>query len=163
MYSIKPLDNLSNIQHKLEYFCDYQERCIYDVDQKLRSWKVSPDSIQLIMQRLQEEKFIDEERFARAFVRGKFHINKWGKIKIIVELRRRNIPEKLIKNALNEISADDYLNTIRELALRKKQEIITQKSLNIREKIITFVTGKGFEYNLTEKILTELNISNDYT
>ncbi|MEI6436211.1 MAG: regulatory protein RecX [Bacteroidota bacterium] len=163
MNSIPTSDNLSNIQHKLEYFCDYQERCIYDIDKKLRSWNVEPDSIQLILQRLQKEKFIDEERFARAFVRGKFHINKWGKIKIIVELRRRNIPEKLIKSALNEIGADDYMNTIREVVIRKKQEIIKQKSLNIREKIITFVTGKGFEYNLTEKILTELNISNDCT
>lgn len=163
MLTGQTLENPSNLVEKIEHFCDYQERCIYDVDQKLRSWKVPPHEIREIMKQLLAGKFIDEDRFARSYVRGKFHINKWGRIKIIFELRRRNIPESLIRNAISEIGEEDYLFTIRDLVIRKKQEIYLRKNLKVREKIITFVTGKGFEFNLAEKTLTELNISNDCT
>jgi regulatory protein len=107
---------------------------------------------------LQSEGYIDEERYARVFVRGKFHINKWGRVKIRYELKNRTIPDHLINKAMEEIGDDDYERTIRELVLRKMSEINTEKHLNIREKIITFVTGKGFEFDLISKVLTELKI-----
>jgi regulatory protein len=153
----------STLLHKIEHFCAYQERCISDVDQKLRSWKVLPDKIPGILKRLQSEKFIDEDRFARLFVRGKFHINNWGRIKITYDLRRRNIHENIIRSALKEIGEEEYVAMIRELILKKKTEIPDRNNLIVREKIITFVTGKGFEFYLTEKILTELEKTNDYT
>ncbi len=153
----------SSLLHKIEHFCAYQDRCIADVDQKLRSWKILPDNIPGILKKLQDDSFIDEDRFARLFVRGKFHINKWGRIKIIHELRRRNIPEEMIRSALKEIGEEDYKEMIRELIIKKKPEIPDKNSLIIREKIITFVTGKGFEYYLIEKILKELEKNNDYT
>jgi regulatory protein len=128
------------------------------VDQKLAQWKVSPQKINRIKNQLKREGFLDDERFARIFVRGKFHINKWGRIKIRYELKSRAIPEPIITRAMAEISEDDYLRTIRELILRKKSEINSEKHLNIREKIITFVTGKGYEFDLITKVLTELNI-----
>lgn len=110
------------------------------------------------MHLLHAEGFIDEERYARVFVRGKFHINKWGRAKIRYELKGRNIPPILVKKAMEEIGEDDYMRTIRELILKKQSEINTGKHLNIREKIITFVTGKGFEFDLISKVLTELKI-----
>ena len=111
-----------------------------------------------ILQKLREEKFVDDERFARLFVRGKFRSNKWGRVKIQYELRSRNIPDNLIDQAIGDICEEDYLNTIKELILKKKSEIKTGKSLNIREKIITFVTGKGFEFDPVFRVLKELKI-----
>ena len=110
------------------------------------------------MLQLTEEEFINEERFARIFVRSKFHINKWGRTKIRHELKSRYISEKMIIRAMEEIGEDDYIRTIRELILKKNLEINTGKNFNVREKIITFVTGKGFEFDLISKVLTEIKI-----
>ena len=153
----------SELIHRIEHFCAYQERCFSEVDQKLRSWSVEPSRIPAILQYLQEEKYLDDERFARSFVRGKFLMNKWGRVKIYHELRRRNIPESVIRQALHEITEEDYLRILRELLIRKKTELEIRKNLMIREKIINFVTGKGFEHYIAEKILTELETNHDRT
>ena len=150
--------DMEAILARIRHYCAYQERCIRDVDHKLEQWKVTPGKARKIMPMLKEEGFIEEERFARIFVRSKFHINKWGHAKIRHELKIRNIPENMILKAMEEIGEDDYMRTIRELVLKKKSEINTGKHLNIREKIITFVTGKGFEFDLISKVLTELKI-----
>jgi regulatory protein len=151
-------NDLEAILVRIRHYCAYQERCSLEVDRKLRQWKVSPGKTKTILQHMIEEGFIDEERYARIFVRSKFHINKWGRTKIRYELKNRSIPETMIHKAMEEIHEDDYLRTIRELVLKKKSEINPEKNLNIREKIITFVTGKGFEFDLLSKVLTELNI-----
>jgi len=156
-------DGLSNndpaqIFDRISRYCAYQERCTRDVEQKLTDWKVPRGKISQIMKKLKEESFIDDERFARLFVRGKFRVNKWGRLKMQYELKVRSIPEKLIGEAMQEISEDDYIKIIRELILKKKSEIKPGKNLNIREKIITFVTGKGFEFDLTLELIKELKI-----
>ncbi len=156
-------DDLSNSDpaqtfDRISSYCSYQERCVRDVEQKLAEWKVPGGKISTIIKKLKAERFIDDERFARLFVRGKFRSNKWGRLKIRYELKGRGIPENLIREALPEISDEDYRKTIRELILKKKSEIKPGKNLNIREKIITFVTGKGFEFDLTAEILKELKI-----
>jgi regulatory protein len=152
------INDLDSIMARISHYCAYQERCNYEVDQKLRQWKVSAGKTGLIKERLHQEGFIDEERYARMFVRSKFHLSKWGKTKLRYELKGRAIPDNLINKALEEIGEDDYLRTIREVILKKQSEIISGKNLNIREKIITFVTGKGYEFDLIIKILTELKI-----
>ncbi len=151
-------DEMELILARIHHYCAYQERCNYEVDQKLMQWKITPGKIKKIKLHLRSEGFIDEERYARIFVRSKFHINKWGRVKIRYELRNRFIPENIVTKALEEIGEDDYLKTIQDLILRKKTEKNSGKNLNIREKIITFVTGKGFEFDLILKSLTELKI-----
>ena len=156
-------DGLSGIDHyrvvgKISRYCAYEERCIHDVKQKLREWKVPSDGIARVISYLEENDFISQARYAKSFARGKFHSNKWGRIKIQSELKNRGIPDDLIRNAMTEIGGEEYLETIRDLILKKQQEIKAGKNLNIREKIITFVTGKGFEFDITARILKELNI-----
>jgi regulatory protein len=146
------------IIEKIRQYCAYQERCTQEVERKMQLWKVAEARRQKILVYLKEEGYIDEERYARMFVRGKFHINKWGRVKIRHELRSRAISETLISKAMEEIGEDDYLKTIRELTIRKMSEIKSEKHLNIREKIINFVAGKGFEFDLINKVLTELKI-----
>jgi regulatory protein len=153
-----PLNTSEVILARIRHYCAYQERCKYEVDQKLAQWKVSPAKIKKIRHLLIEEGFIDEQRYARIFVRSKFHLNKWGRLKIRYELKTRAIPGMLISKALEEIGEDDYLNTLRDLVRKKKLEINSGKHLNIGETIITFVTGKGFEFDLITTVLTELKI-----
>jgi regulatory protein len=151
-------DDLGAILRRIQHYCAYQERCNHEVDIKLLAWKVSPAKTKKIKQNLSGEGFINEERYARLFVRSKFHVNKWGRAKIRYELKIRNIPEELILKAMEEIGEEDYLSTIRELILKKLSEINTGKHLSVREKIITFVTGKGFEFDLISIVLKELKI-----
>ncbi|MFZ4521644.1 MAG: regulatory protein RecX [Bacteroidales bacterium] len=150
--------DLEVVLARIQHYCAYQERCNEEVESKLIQWKVAPVRIRKIKILLNREGYIDEERFARIFACGKFHINKWGRIKIRHELKIRKIPETLIQKALEEIGDDDYRRTIHELILKKMSEIKISKHLNMREKIITFVTGKGFEFDLIIKVLTELKI-----
>jgi len=148
----------AGIYERITRYCAYQERCAWDAEKKLAEWKVPRGRISILMKSLKDEGFIDDERFAQTFVRGKFRINKWGRVKISYELKGRKIPEIIIRSAMREISQEDYRKTVRELVLKKKSEIKPGKNLNIREKIITFVIGKGFEFDLVADILKELKI-----
>lgn len=151
-------DDPEAILARIRHFCAYQERCGLEVDHKLARWKVAPARIARIKSQLIKEGFLQEERFARIFVRSKFHINKWGRNKIRYELKNRIIPDIIVDQALAEIGEEDYLHTLRDLILKKQSEINSGKNLNIREKIITFVSGKGYEFDLITRVLTELKI-----
>lgn len=153
-----PTDDLTGVIKKIEHFCAYRERCSLETEQKLREWRVPGLKTNIIINHLIVEGFIDDTRFARIFASSKFRLKKWGRIKIGFELKSRNIPENLILSAMNGIAEEDYLKTIRELILKKKKEIKTGKNFIIREKIINFVAGKGFEFDLIAGILKELKI-----
>lgn len=110
------------------------------------------------MKQLKEEGFIDDQRFARSFVRGKLRGNKWGRIRITCELRAKKIPETIISEALQEIGEEEYLELIRSLIKKKSGEINPEKTLNKQDKIINFVVGKGFEIDLVLRMIQEIKI-----
>jgi regulatory protein len=179
-------DTSGIIARKLENYCAYQERCIKDVTSKLKDWNLKGNQIEKIIEDLKKNNFLDESRFAKAYARGKFRINKWGKQRIAFELHLKNIDVQLIQEGLNEIPGDEYLGTLREIILKKAREltgeitvrkparikphlnrnnddtpvpeIISSKNLNVREKIINFANTKGYEMSLILDILNELKI-----
>jgi regulatory protein len=148
----KPIEPGMVLQ-KIQYFCSYQERCIRETEEKLRDWTVQKKLIPGIINQLIEEDYINEERFAKVYAGGKFRVNKWGRQKIGFELKLKGIPQGLIRKGLEEIDEADYRHTLRELILKKRKVIKPEKEMNIREKILTFAQGKGYE---TELILTSL-------
>ncbi|MEI6683603.1 MAG: regulatory protein RecX [Bacteroidota bacterium] len=157
------MDNSSNIDNagviaKIARYCAFQERCRQEVLQKLKEWKVPPEQTDRITGYLEGNNFLNELRFARSFARGKFRSNKWGRIRIQYELKSRQIPGAFIREAMQEISEEEYRATLRQLILKKQLEIKAGKNLNIREKIINFVSGKGFEPDLAAEVLKELKI-----
>jgi regulatory protein len=143
---------------RISRYCAYQERCTREVEDKLREWKVPAPKAKSILEKLADGGFFDDARFARIFTGSKFRHNKWGRVKIRYELKSRGIQENIIAESMQAISGDEYLETIRELILKKQREIKTGKNLNIREKIITFVNGKGYEFDLIAQALKELKI-----
>jgi regulatory protein len=146
------------ILQKIRYFCSYQERCILDVEVKLNGWAVQKKLIPEIILQLQKDGYLDEVRYARIFAGGKFRVNRWGRQKIEFELRLKGIHDSIISKGIEEIDEEDYKKVIRDLILKKRKEIKPEKDLNIREKIITFVQGKGFEIELILSALKELKI-----
>jgi regulatory protein len=141
---------------KAEYFCAYQERCHEEVVTKLRSMKMDSDEIDQIMVHLIGENFINEERFACSFARGKHRIKHWGKIRISNELKFRNISQTLINTALKEISPEEYLETFHALAERNWESIRERSLLQKRKKFCDYMLRRGFESNLVYEKVKEL-------
>nr|MBC8181092.1 RecX family transcriptional regulator [candidate division KSB1 bacterium] len=108
---------------KLSRYCAYQDRCKWDVEMKLQGWQVSKGLAEQLIMELAKEGYVDDLRFARSFVRGKFRVNKWGKQRIVFELRAKRIDEQLIKKALEEIDEASYMDSIRSLIRKKDLEI----------------------------------------
>jgi regulatory protein len=154
------------ILEKIRYFCSYRERSEMEARQKLRAMQVPKARIGNILKQLKEEGFISDERFAKAYVRGKWKVNHWGRIKITLGLRGMRIPEKFIVAAMEEIDDDAYRNILEELIRKKSAELSPKhgeknnsgKTLNFRDKLFNFALGKGYESDLIREILDELKI-----
>ena len=143
---------------KAEHYCAYQERAQQEVRNKLYEWGLRPWEVEEVITELIVTNFLNEERFAKAYVSGKFSINKWGKIKIKQGLKLKKVPEKMIVNALKTIDYDDYLNAIL-VAAEKKLATITEKDAYKRKyKLTTFLSGRGFEHNLISEVLETNNL-----
>jgi len=140
----------------LEHFCAYQERCHKEVEQKLYDLKMIPEAKEQIILHLLQHNFLNEERFAKAFVRGKFSIKKWGRVKIVSELKFKNISSYNIKSALKEIDENAYLKTLHSLAEKKLRLIKESNSFKKKNKLSSFLISKGFEttlvYNVTNSM-----------
>ena len=146
------------ILQKIRHYCSYQERCINEVVQRLKEFTVQRKKIPGIINQLQKEGYLNEERFAKAFTGGKFRHNKWGRYRIEYEMKVRGIPELIIQEGMAEIDEEEYLQTLRELMIHKFDEIKTEKNVNIREKIMNFAFGKGYEMELILSIIKEMKI-----
>ncbi len=146
------------VLQKIQYFCSYQERCIRDTEEKLKDWAVQKKLIPSIIDQLQKEGYINEERYAKEFAGGKFRINKWGRQKIEFELRLKRIPEDMIQKGIKEIDEDEYQQVLKDLILKKQKELNPDTDFNTREKIIAFVSSKGYEIELVLSALKELKI-----
>ncbi len=156
---MKEVLSIKEALQKIEFFCGYQERCHEEVVDKLRSMKMDSDEIDQIMVHLITENFINEERFATSFARGKHRIKHWGKIRITNELKFRNISQTLINIALKEITPEEYLNTFHALAERLWESIRETNSLKKRKKFCDYMLRRGFESNLVYEKVKELEMS----
>jgi regulatory protein len=141
---------------KLEYYCSYQERCHDEVVQK--SYELGMKSIEVdsLVVHLIQNNFLNEERFARSFVRGKHRIKKWGKIRIVNELKLRHISAPNIKLGLTEISEEEYQNTFHQLADKHWETIRESDVQKKKKKWCDYLLRKGWENNLVYDKMKEL-------
>jgi len=134
---------------KLEALCAYQERCSYELEQKMRTWGIDSENQSVLLAHLISNNFLNEERFAEAFVSGKVNIKRWGRIKIRQHLKQKFISEYSIKKGLASINLDVYDKNINDLA-RKKYEMLNREkdSYAKKAKIYRFLSSKGYEMDL---------------
>ncbi|WP_298288917.1 regulatory protein RecX [uncultured Lutibacter sp.] len=140
----------------LEHFCSYQERSHKEVEKKLYDLKMIPAAKEKIILHLIQYNFLNEERFSKAFARGKFSIKKWGKLKIINELKFRDISSYNIITALKEIDDQEYKNTLQALAEKKIKLIKETNYFKKRAKLSAFLISKGYETSLVYEIVNQL-------
>jgi len=144
-------------KRKLEKYCIYQDRCHKEIEQKLYEMDMIQEAKDMIIMHLLENNFVNEERFAKSFARGKFRIKKWGKQRIIRELRFKGISEYNIKSALKEINEEEYLKTLENLAKKKFDSVSEKNSYKKSQKITNFLLYRGFENNLVYEVVKEVS------
>lgn len=147
---------LSEATKKLEGYCAYQERCHKDVVNKLREMRMIPEAIDQIVVHLIENNYLNEERFAKSFARGKFTIKKWGGKRITLELEQRSISRFNIKTALQQINETAYLETFDELADKRLAQITEKNRLKRRKKLADYLLYRGWENDLVYSKIKEL-------
>ena len=103
------------IKQKLVNYCVYQDRCHSEVEQKMRDFLLIPEAKDEIFLYLIKENYLNEERFTRSYIRGKFYIKHWGRTKIKMNLKQKGITEKLIANSMDEIDEQDYLDSVNKI------------------------------------------------
>jgi regulatory protein len=133
---------------KAASFCAYQERCRQEVREKLYTYELPGNETEEILEKLENEKFLDEQRFARAFAGGKFRLKKWGKAKIRQELKMRAIPDVYIRKALEEINGEEYISVLNSLLEKKKSSERLKNTMEDKQKLLRFALSKGYEQDL---------------
>lgn len=146
MSSVSPI-----LLNKARHYCASTERCVVDVKHKLTQWRVEDITIRKIINQLEKEDFINEERYAKAFAVGKLRNNKWGINKIIYALQRKQIPELYIQIGIGEIDEDEYLNTLKAVLSSKKIDDDNQWQRD--NKLVRFAVQKGYQADLSWKII----------
>ena len=141
---------------KIQQFCVYQDRCHKEVVEKLQNMNMIPQAIDTIVAGLIVDNFLNEERFARSFARGKFRIKKWGRLRIVRELKLRNISKYNIDSALKEIEESAYLTTLDELARKRNDSIKETNPYKRKKKIADYLFYRGWEPHLVYEKINEL-------
>ena len=163
----KPQKKLTPAQAliRAQLSCAYQERCQQEMRNKLYEWGLYSDAVENIISDLITTNYLNEERFSKTFAGGKFRIKKWGKIKIKIELKKRNISDYCIKKAMEEINDKDYIKTLKEIIAKKSHlmgshskggnVIKGSKLLGRNYKIAQYAASRGFEQDLIWDIIKE--------
>ena len=152
----KKENNIEILKEKLEYFCGYQDRCCKEVEKKMKIMRIEGQDKCNLLKHLIEYGFLDEKRFSENFARGKYRIKKWGRIKIVQELKRRNISQSNINYGLLEIEEEEYVQTLHELAKKQYETLPDKKNIENRKKLFDFLSRKGYEYSLITKVMENI-------
>lgn len=147
---------VDEIQRKLEHYCVYQDRCHQEVEKKMYEYGLIPEAKEQILLSLMKDNFLNEERFSKSFARGKFRIKKYGKQRIVRELKMRDISAYNIKTALKEIDEEEYLHTIYDITVRRNEVISESNPHKRKKKLIDFLLRKGYETDLIFKTVTKV-------
>ncbi len=141
----------------MERYCVYQERCHKEVHQKLYEMRMIPLAIDEIIDHLLRHNFLNETRFSQAFARGKFRTKKWGRNRIVNELKLRQISKFNIKIALKEIPNDEYFKTFEALAEKRLQQLASETNLQKkRKKLADYLFYRGWESELVYGKVNEI-------
>lgn len=138
---------------KMQSWCAYQERAQQDARDKLYELGMWPEAVENIIVHLIQDNFLNEERFAMTFARGKFAIKKWGRVKIKQELKFKKVNDYCIKKALQQIDETEYINTLKKIIESKRKLIKESNSIKLQFKLMNYALSKGYEKDLVFDVL----------
>jgi regulatory protein len=137
---------------KMASYCSQSERCVQDVEKKMRGTELTEDEKQNVIERLKEERFIDEKRFSRSFIADKFKFNQWGRMKICYELKQKNIAYEVYREAYEQMDEQEYLSVLEKLIINKKRSVKGAPN-EVFQKLYRFAASRGFESKLIIDII----------
>ncbi|MGZ3865037.1 MAG: regulatory protein RecX [Bacteroidia bacterium] len=140
---------------KAQDWCAYQERSQQEVRDKLYSYGLHHDDVENLISKLISDNYINEERFAKAYVGGKFRIKKWGRNKIRAGLKAKRISEYCMKLAFKEIDEEEYIKTLKKLLESKSKLLKEKNAIRKKYKLLSYASAKGYEQALIMEILNE--------
>ena len=138
---------------KTSNICARQEKCIFDIEKKLRDWGVSSSISNKVIDQLIKEKFIDETRYINFYVKDKFIFNRWGKIKIKWQLKAKQIYGKQVDDALTQIDDKEYTDALAQLLINKRRTIKEDDKYKIKASLIRYASSRGFEPDLIYRVI----------
>ncbi len=141
------------VLYKLAARCSVSEQCLSDIETKLAKYDLTEEGKTRIVRHLVEEKYVDDRRYAEAFVRDKYRFNKWGRIKIAQGLRMKGIDKETIDTAMEAIDEQEYIEILRDLIKSKRRSTKGKNDYEINGKLIRFATGRGFEFEAIRQCL----------
>ena len=153
MYNSRKTYSVDMALSKLQKYCSYQDRCHKEVFQKLKEMRMIPEASEKIIAALVDGNYLNEERFAMAFVRGKFKIKKWGKRRLKSELKQRNISNYLLCKSLKQIKDEEYNATFEALANRKAASLNGTLPIK-KKKLADYLLYRGWE---SHKVYDKIN------
>ena len=148
---------IKEIEFKLKQYCSYQDRCHSEVESKLSKFNLISQAKDQILFNLINEDYLNETRFCKSFVRGKFKIKNWGKRRIIQELKSRKISEFNIKKGLSEINEIEYLEKFENLFNKKLSSLENLNSIDKKKKIFSYLQYRGWETNLIYEKINQIS------
>jgi regulatory protein len=141
---------------KLKHYCAYQERSHAEVKEKLYRYGLKKSDVEILLSKLIEENYLNEERFARQFAGGKFRMKKWGRVKIAYELKQKRISSYNIKMAMEEIDEDQYQAVLKKMAEERWKKMKDEQHIVRQAKTYQYLLQKGYESNLIKAVITSL-------
>ena len=137
----------------LAALCAQAEHCQYEMQEKMRRWELPEDAQTRVMQRLVSGRYVDDERFAHAFVKDKIRYNKWGRRKVEQALWQKRIDEDIRKRVLDEVDEDEYLSVLRPLLKQKRKTIKANSDYELNQKLMRFALGRGFTFDIIRQCI----------
>lgn len=138
---------------QLAQLCARAEHCQYELIEKMRRWEMSDEAQAHVMQRLVSERYVDDERYARAFVRDKIRYNKWGRRKVEQALWMKHIDDDIRSRALSEVDDEEYLSVLRPLLKQKRRSIKAASDYERNQKLVKFALGRGFTLDIIRQCI----------
>lgn len=139
---------------KLTSLCASAEHCSYEMLEKMRKWDIDEQTQASVMAYLTKEKYIDDARYCRFFVKDKIRFNKWGRRKVEQALYMKHIPSEISKEILDEVPDSDYLNILRPLLKSKERSVRANSEYEKNMKLIKFALGRGFTFDIIKQCLS---------
>lgn len=137
----------------LAALCARSEHCQWEMQEKMRRWELDDAALARVMARLVKERYVDDERYARAFVKDKVRYNKWGRRKVEQALWQKRIDDDIRERVLDEVDEEEYLNVLRPLLKQKRKSIKAENDYELKQKLVRFALGRGFTYDIIRQCI----------
>ena len=147
---------------QLAALCAQAEHCQWEMQEKMRRWELDDDAQARIMERLVKERYVDDERYARAFVKDKVRYNKWGRRKVEQALWQKHIDDDIRQRVLDEVDDEEYLHILRPLLQQKRKSTKAANDYELNQKLARFALSRGFTFDIIRQCLSVKDLNEEW-